>query len=244
MAWLGNRGACARARRRSRRRGRAAAEDGRRAPRGDDRRAALARSALDDRGDHPADHLARLRDPLHLRPELHAGADARRGPHGRRRRPALHDPTAPWRPLPQRQGDDVRGRRRLAQPLGAHGGDRQGHLQERRGRGGEGPVHGRHPHEVALGRAPRRARAAEQRRRDLPEGGLRRGRRRAAEGGHRHGPLPLRRAQAGPPYQAGALQGLRGSDGSARRLRRPADRVRGRDPLHPGARRRGAARRG
>ena len=47
-----------------------AAETGGRAEGGDDRRTALARPALDDRGDHAADHLARLRDALHVRQGL------------------------------------------------------------------------------------------------------------------------------------------------------------------------------
>ena len=68
-----------------------------------------------------------------------------------------------------------------------------------------------------------------------------RGRRRGpAEGVHRHRALPLHRAPARPPHQARPLQGVRGAERAGQRVRRQARGLLRRDPVHPGARHRGA----
>src|SRR5205823_11613417 len=69
----------------------------------------LFRSPAHDHGrDRPADHLARLREPLHLRPELQRDPAARGRSHGERRRAHLYVPPPARREVPQRQGADLR----------------------------------------------------------------------------------------------------------------------------------------
>ncbi len=217
---------------------------GRRPQGGDDRRAADARPALDHRGHHAGDHLPHLRGSLHLRRGLRADPDAGRVVHHDARRPAVHHRPAQGRPLPQRQGDDLGRRGGLAHPLGQGGDHRQGGVAGGGGGRGQGPLHGGDPPEGAVGLAALRAGEPQQRRLDPPEGSDRGRRRRADQGVHRHRALPLRGAPARPPHQGGALQGLRGPERGAQRLRGPAHRLRGRDPLHPGAGRGGAPRGG
>ena len=124
-----------------------------------DRRAAVARPPLDHRGHRPADHLAHLRDALHLRQEPHPDSLARGRPHRRRRRPPLHHHAPQGRQVPQRQGDDLRRRGALAPALGEDVHHRQAPLEDRGGGGGEGPLHRRHPPEGAFGVAALRPRA-------------------------------------------------------------------------------------
>ena len=80
-------------------------------------------------------------------------------------------------------------------------------LEERRERRGQGPVHRRDQPEAALELAhlralPSRTRAI------YPKESIEAAGDGPAQGVHRHRPLPLRRAQAGPAHQAGPLQGL------------------------------------
>ena len=133
----------------------------------------------------------------------------------------------------------------VAQALGQGRVARQAALDERREHRGQGPVHGRARTQAAVGARcssgwPSRNGAA-----SIPKEIVDAAGDGPAEGVHRHRPLPLRRAQARPPHEAGALQGLRGAHRAAQRLRRQAHGVPRRDPVHPGARhRRAAGRRG
>ena len=90
------------------------------------------------------DHAARLRAALHVRRQLERGADAGREHAGDLEgRPGLHDRAAQGRQVPQRQGDDLRRRRRFAAALDGDGAARQGRRQGDQGARGEGPEHDR-----------------------------------------------------------------------------------------------------
>ena len=168
---------------------------------------------------------------LHLRQELQPDPAAGREPHRRRQGADVHLQAPPRREVPQRQGDDVGRRRGLAQAVGPARHAGQAVLEERRGRRGQGPAtrssctSRSRPGALLMGLARPNNGAVIYPKEIVDAAGDD-----AGEGVHRHRPLPLRRAQARPPHQARALQGLRRAHRGARRLRRQAHRVPRRDP--------------
>ena len=207
------------------------------------RRAAVARRALDDREPHVRRHVPSLRAPLHAGRALRCRPDAGGGPRGRRRGQDLDHPAPARGALPQREGVLRRGRGRVDLAVGPDRQRGEGAVQERPVLPGQGPLHRRDPVRRLRRRRARRAGKREPVPGDLSEGGRGRGGRRADQGLHRHRAVPLRRARARPVHPHGPIRPLRRPAGGGQRLRRPADRLRGRDPVHPGARRVGAGRR-
>ena len=132
-----------------------------------------------------------------------------------RRRPALHHHAPQGREVPQRQGDDLGRRGGLAHSAGASVATTGKRSGRRRGGRGQGPVHGGDPPEGAVGLAALRARPSPNNGASIyPKEVIDAAGDGPAQGVHRHRPLPLRRAPARPPHQAGALQGLRGAQPS------------------------------
>ena len=130
------------------------------------------------------DHVARQRDAVHLRRQLQPGPAPGRHAHHHRGWPPPHHHAAQGRQVPQRQGDDLRRRRALAQALGPGRLAGQVAVGQRREHRGQGRLHRRALAQAAVRLAAvRPGRAA---RRHLSQGSHRGGRRRAAQGVHRH----------------------------------------------------------
>ena len=217
-------------------------EEGRDHPGRQPGRAADAGRALDDGQHHGDPHEPPLRGAPHAGRREQAHPDARRGhADGLAGRPHLHVQAPARHQVPQRQGDDVGRRGRLAHAVEQAVDLRQGPVQlRRRGRppGGR-QVHRRAEAQGEGGDRPDQPGGGQQLRRHLPEGD----RREVPAGREGHGvrrdrPLQARRVEARPVHPDGPLRRLQAPEREAQRLRRREDRLRRRDPLDPGAGRR------
>ena len=207
---------------------------------GQPRRAADARRPLDHREHHGDPDQSPLRGAPDAGRREQAHPDARRGAaDGLAGRPHLHVQAPARHQVPQRQGDDVGRRGRLADALEQAVHLRQGPLQLRRGgrTAGGGQVHRRAEAEGEGVDRPDQPGGGQQLRGDLPEGDRREVP--AGREGHRvrrDRPLQARRVEAGPVHPDGAVRRLQAPQREAHRLRRRQGRPRGRDSLDPRAR--------